>query len=474
MALAVLALKPFPWTFFQVATNFGMAVAASVLTVFHLRHTALNGLPWATAARILAVTTLLTMLGVDLAIRSIGIQGTVGLGFLLTTPLIAQAMLNSALIGPAVALFGLTVSSFFLGFSGLMSLEMLAVSWITGAVAVHAVNPLKRRADLLRATSVQVAAMVVMAALVSANQVDTVSMVLESAVWAAVAAVAATSIFWLMVAVFEKMFGLISDWSLLEMCSPDHPLIRDLCMRAPGTYAHSVMVASLAENAAREIGANSVQCRAMAYFHDVGKIKLSGYFIENQFGENLHDRLSPSLSAQIIAGHVKKGVELAREHRLPQIIVDGIEQHHGTTLISYFYHRAQTQGGGADDPEFEKLFRYPGPKPRTRETAILHIADQVEAASRTVPRDQIEELELLVARIIENSRAEGQFDECDLTFRDLTLIHQSLMRSLGALRHERIVYPEETANAASEPNPHPDHPQLPESGAPRTDPPRNP
>lgn len=427
---------------FSVFATFGMSVATAIFTVFHVRHSALKIHDRKTVERLIGLISLLTVVGIQIIPRSMGGNEMMGEGFLQTGPLVAHAMLVSALLGPAASLFTLTATSFLLGFSGCMSVELLTASWLTGAVGAHAVNPLKQRSDLLRATTIQVGANAIMACFATANRVSSVGPVLESAGWAAASAFGAASVFWLAIALVERSFGVISDWSLLELCSPDHPLIRDLCLMAPGTYAHSVMVANLAENAARAIGANPVQCRAMAYFHDVGKTLRPAYFIENQYGENLHDHMPPALSAQVIAKHVTDGIELARKHKLPQILVDAIAQHHGTMLISFFYARAIKQDKMLHDPEFEKLFRYAGPKPQSRETAILMICDQIEAVSRTISSSCAEDLEMAVMRIIENTRAEGQLDESELTFRDVGLIQTSILRSLGALRHERIAYPE--------------------------------
>src|SRR5262249_55671188 len=159
--------------------------------------------------------------------------------------------------------------------------------------------------------------------------------------------------------------------SLLELCSPEHPLLMELCLRAPGTHVHSLGVANLAEAAARAIGANPVLCRAMACFHDVGKMTRPRYFAENQAAENPHDDLSPTLSAKVIAAHVKDGLEMAKTNRLPKVLCDGIEQHHGTSLISYFYARAVEQGIAPEGDEAASYFRYPGPKPQSKEAAIL-------------------------------------------------------------------------------------------------------
>jgi putative nucleotidyltransferase with HDIG domain len=259
------------------------------------------------------------------------------------------------------------------------------------------------------------------------------------------AAVVALSIFWFGVAVFEKAFGIVSDWTLLELCSPESPLMHELNLKAPGTYAHSVGVGNLAETAAREIGANAVLCRAMAYYHDIGKLARPGYFVENQIGENVHDDMPPSLSAKVIAAHVKDGVEMAQNAKLPRAIVDGIRQHHGTTLITYFYHRALEEGA-TDDKALEESYRYDGPKPQSREAAIIHMADMVEAASRTVRyKDQIP---ATVNSLMEATRADGQLDECDLTFRDFRTVAESFIRTLAAVRHERIAYPGQEGSGA--------------------------
>lgn len=444
LTFLLLAHRPWPVGLDAFGATLGVCLVGAILTVVHLRHTPSKVTSWVTSERIIGLIVLVTVGGVQALIHALGSRVIVGSGFLLTAPLVTLALLISALLGPAISLYGLTITCFFLGFSGALDVQILTAAWFSGALAAHAINPLRQRSDLLRATSIQVAAMALMAIFATAGLATSIGPVLATAGWAALAAVSAIAAFWLMVAVMERAFGLVSDWSLLELCSPEHPLIRELCHRAPGTYAHSVMVGTLAENAARSIGANAVLARAMAHFHDVGKSVRPSYFIENQLGNNLHDDMSPTLSAQVIASHVRDGVALAQKHHVPQAIIDGIAQHHGTSLISYFYSRAVQQQGGPMDPEFERLFRYPGPKPQTREAAILHLCDQVEAVTRTLPRSNPAEFEIAVARIMENSRAEGQLDESDLTFADLQRIHESIVRSLGAILHERVSYPEDT------------------------------
>lgn len=438
---------------------FVLSVVAVVLTHFHLLHTPLKTTEPGTAGRLSLVGALAGMGGVQTLARAFNLSDPMGTGFLLTAPLLAQAMLVSALVGPAVSMFVLTVTCFLMGVSGALPISTLAVSWLGGAIACHAVNPLKRRNDLLRAIGIVGLTNAIIACGATATQVSTVMPVVSSATWAALAAVIACSIFWMSIAVIERFFNIISDWSLLELCSPDHPLLRELVLRAPGTYAHSVMVGNLAEGAAREIGANPTLCRALAYFHDIGKLARPSHFIENQQNENVHDHLPPRLSAKIIAQHVADGVESARAHKLPRILVDGIRQHHGTGLMSFFYRRLIEQENLEPSASLEAEFRYSGPRPQTKEIAILLLADSVEAMSRVIPRGQTEALEVAVGKIIEERRADGQLDECDLTFKEVQTIRRAFLRTLNALRHERIAYPEDLEHAPS-PAPHLDLKEL--------------
>jgi putative nucleotidyltransferase with HDIG domain len=242
----------------------------------------------------------------------------------------------------------------------------------------------------------------------------------------------------------EKTFGVQTDLSLLELGDASHPLLRRLAQRAPGTYNHSINVASIAEAAADEIGANGLLVRVGAYFHDIGKMFKPEYFIENQnAGVNQHDSLQPAMSTLVIIAHVKDGADLARSHHLPEPIVDFILQHHGTTLVEYFYREAARRS--EEDPNAEtvsdKDFRYPGPKPQTIEAAVMMLADAVESASRTLVDPTPSRIQNLVDAIAQKKVADGQFDECGLTFRQLDRIRRSLVKSLTAIYHARVKYP---------------------------------
>ena len=242
----------------------------------------------------------------------------------------------------------------------------------------------------------------------------------------------------------ERWFDLETDISLLELSDANHPLLKELVQRAPGTFNHSINVASIAESAAKSIGANGLLCRVGAYFHDIGKMRKPEYFIENQSGiANKHDDLLPSMSTLVIISHVKDGAELARSHRLPTRIVDLIEQHHGTTLVEYFFNQARKLQDDSDGNDIEKSdFRYPGPKPQTREAAVMMIADAVESASRTLREPAPARLETLVSDILKKKLDDGQFDECPITMQELNLVQESLVKSLNAIYHARIQYEE--------------------------------
>ena len=251
----------------------------------------------------------------------------------------------------------------------------------------------------------------------------------------------------------ERWFDLQTDISLLELSDANHPLLKELVQRAPGTYNHSINVASISEAAAEAIGANGLLCRVGAYFHDVGKLRKPEYFIENQAGgANKHDDLVPTMSTLVIIAHVKDGSEIAKKHRLPQRIIDLIEQHHGTTLVEYFFKRAEKQQAERpdeeDSPEVDESdYRYPGPKPQTLEAAVMMLSDTVESASRALREPAPSRIESLVQEIAKKKLEDGQFDDCPITIEQLKAIQKSLIKSLNAMYHARVKYPEQQQSA---------------------------
>ena len=259
--------------------------------------------------------------------------------------------------------------------------------------------------------------------------------------------------------VFESLFRVTTDISWLELGDLNHPLLKRMMIEAPGTYQHSLVVANLAESAAETIGANAAMARVCSYFHDIGKLVKPEYFTENMRRDrNPHDDLAPTMSALIIIAHVKEGVDLALKNGLKQQIIDVIQQHHGTSTIAYFYRRAQQQqedqrAGGKimnireeDIPEVrEESFRYPGPKPQTRECAIISLADCIESASRSLERVTPQKIDQLVTDIIQKRLIDGQLKECDLTMRELEILSESFKFTLQSMMHTRVSYPTDRA-----------------------------
>ena len=244
----------------------------------------------------------------------------------------------------------------------------------------------------------------------------------------------------------ENSFGLTTAVTLLELANPNHPLLKRLLLEAPGTYHHSILVGNLGEAAAEAVGADSLLVRAGAYYHDVGKLKRPYFFIENQLSkDNPHDKIAANLSALIITSHVKDGLELAHKHRLPQVIRDIIGQHHGTTLLTYFYNQAL--GEGKEQKVAEGDFRYVGPKPQTKEAAIVMLADSIEAAVRSLGKPTPNRIEGMVHKIIKERLHDGQLEECDLTFRDLSAIAAAFVKVLAGIYHSRIEYPQRVGPA---------------------------
>ena len=283
---------------------------------------------------------------------------------------------------------------------------------------------------------------------------------LIDASWAMGAGVAIGVLTLAMLPTIERVFGVITGMTLIELRDPKQPLLRELQQRAPGTYNHSLAVANIAETAAEAIGARSLHLYVGALYHDIGKMNKPDYFVENQTGGfNRHDKLTPAMSLLVIVGHVKDGAELAREYNLPRSLHHYIESHHGTTVVEYFYHEAQKQAdeSHAVAPK-DTEYRYPGPKPRTKEAAILMLSDTVESATRALKEPAPARIETLVRSIARKRLEDDQFDECDLTLRELQTIENSIIKSVTSIYHSRIAYPtdakdEDKPAAADAPSP---------------------
>ncbi len=248
---------------------------------------------------------------------------------------------------------------------------------------------------------------------------------------------------------FESTFDIVTNAKLLELSNPNNPLLKKLLMEAPGTYHHSILVANLAELAAEKVGGNPLLARIGAYYHDVGKTKRPYFFRENQIGKkNPHDRIKPEVSSKIILSHVKDGVELAKEYNLPKTIENFISTHHGETLVKYFYLTVKNNSENPDEVK-EEDFKYPGPKPMSKEEGIVMLADSSEAAVRSINEPTEEKIEKMVNNIIDDKLATGQLDNCDLTLRDINKIKKCFLKALNGIHHERIEYPEDNKKKES-------------------------
>jgi len=317
------------------------------------------------------------------------------------------------------------------------------ILWVGAMTAAFMLDDIRSRSKLIEVGGVTAIAMIVATFAQGMVALEPVSFVATNCLYAGAAGLAGGFITLGILPFIEKAFRITTSMTLLEIADASHPMLRRLALEAPGTYNHSLQVATLSESAAEAIGANSLLCRVASYYHDIGKINKADYFVENQIGgENRHINLSPSVSLLIIIGHVKDGIELAKEYNLPTSIHAFIQQHHGTTLVEWFYHQACTKEQGDDQPQIsEEQYRYPGPKPRSKEVAIVMLADCVESACRAMPEPTASRVETLVHELAMKRLLDGQFDECDLTIRELELIEKAMVKTLLGIYHGRIAYP---------------------------------
>jgi len=335
-------------------------------------------------------------------------------------------------------------------------LDSFLVLWVGVLSACYLLDEIRTRSKLIEVGGFAALAMIVATAATGAVEMEPIPFIASNCLYVGAAGLAAGFVVLGILPFIERAFRITTGMTLLELADASQPLLRRLALEAPGTYNHSLGVATLAEAAAESIKANSLLCRVASYYHDVGKIHKPDYFVENQMGgENRHLNLSPTLSLRIIQAHVKDGVELAKEYRLPTSILPIIEQHHGTTVVEYFYSKAVRQGDQQPDvnsPPSDVEFRYPGPKPRSKEAAIVMLCDIVESACRSLAEPNASRLEAKVRELAKLRLEDGQFEQCDLTLRDLDQIENAITKTLLGIYHGRIVYPsaEPTAPAAGD------------------------
>ncbi len=313
---------------------------------------------------------------------------------------------------------------------------------LSGTLAAYSVRDLRNRTQLFRSIAFIAVGFVLVIISTSLERGNDISTQFAALGASSINAVLSPLITFAVIALSERFFGVLTDLALREYDNVNHPLLLEMSEKAPGTYQHTLAIANLVESAAYAIEASPLLARVGAYFHDIGKIPKAEYFIENQIElENKHDLLSPKKSATIIRNHVHEGLELANEYRLPQRVADFIPMHHGTALIKHFYAKAvEDQEAEGSGDLTQEMFRYPGPKPNTKETALVMLADGVEAISRTT--DDREELEAKIDRIFKDKIMDGQLDECELTMKDISTIREIFARNLVGAHHQRIQYKE--------------------------------
>lgn len=376
--------------------------------------------------------------------------------FLFAAPVAAGPMLVGLLIssGELVWLF-----TSFLAFSLAIMVDynfsFMIVSLVGGIAAARGVYNCKTRNDVyfagIRTGAVNALMIALILVMTKFDQEGSGSEILLSISAGFFGGIFSSMVAMIFIPLLESVFNYTTDVKLLELSNLNHPLLKEMIVKAPGTYHHSIMVGSMVEAAAEEIGANPLLGKVMSYYHDIGKMEHASYFIENQKpGHNPHDHISPFMSKTLLIAHVKDGVEMGTAYKLGKPIIDGIIQHHGTTLISFFYNKALDLKN-AEDPEIsEEDFRYPGPKPQFRESALCMLADSIEAAARSLDEPTPARLQNIVKNIIQRKFSDGQLDECNLTLKDISKVEAAFVRILLGIYHQRIDYPRSAGGGLGE------------------------
>lgn len=375
--------------------------------------------------------------------------------FLFASPVAAASMMVGLLLGSAELIWVFSV--FFAICMGIMidfNFIFFMMSLIGGIAAARGVYICRKRNDIywagVRTGLVNMIIVALMLIMMNMDQQWNVKEVLSSATAAFLGGILSSVLTQTIVPLMESWFNLTTDVKLLELSNLNHPLLKEMIVKAPGTYHHSIMVGSMVEAAAEEIGANPLLGKVMSYYHDIGKMVHPEYYIENQKqGHNPHDHISPFMSKTLLIAHVKDGVELGMKHKLGKPIIDGILQHHGTTVISFFYNKALDMADAKqkDQEQLENEFRYPGPKPQFREAALCMLADSIEAAARSLDEPTPSRLTSIVHTVIQRKFTDRQLDECGLSLTDLTKVENAFVKILIGIYHQRIDYPRSTSGA---------------------------
>ena len=367
-------------------------------------------------------------------------QTTLPVQYLVLVPV--ASMILAIIFDSRVAFQGTVAIALLIGAMKGNDFTVAFASLSAGALSVYTVRDIKNRTQIFRSLVFIFLGYSIAMLATALQRSEDAPTILADISFIAINSVLSPIITFGLLIFFERVFNLATDLTLLELSDFNQPLLRELSQKAPGTFHHSIIVGTLAESAAKAVGANPILARVGAYYHDIGKTLRPEYFVENTMDSNKskHEWLPPDVSVQVVVSHVKEGIELARKHRLPQRIIDFIPMHHGTTLVAYFYGKALRRPFATGDVS-EEDYKYDGPKPHSKETAIVMLADSVEAATRSLQEKTLESVEAMIDSIVRSRYEEGQLDETDLTFRDLTAIKDSFNAIMAGIYHKRIEYP---------------------------------
>ncbi|GAB4170983.1 MAG: hypothetical protein Kow00108_05280 [Calditrichia bacterium] len=361
----------------------------------------------------------------------------------LSLPLVILPILASMLIDSGSAFVATIISSFFT--SGLLGFDIhfAIYTFFPGVAAIYSTRRLRKRSDTLRAVVIVLLAYAITYISLGLLRFETLREISRQMILPMAVIVISMFIVYMLIIVFERFFDATTDISLLELSDLNHPLLKELSVKSPGTFHHSLMMGNMAESAALAIRANPLLARVGCYYHDIGKMLRPEYFVENQLGaENRHESLQPNISALILKKHVLEGLELAEKHNLPSAVKSFIPEHHGTSVMTFFYHKAVEKYG--EENVNKDDYRYPGPKPQSKETAIAMLADICEASVRALKNPDTVKIKQQIDDVIKAKFTDGQFDECNLTLRDLTKVSDAFLTILRGSVHERIEYPKDS------------------------------
>jgi cyclic-di-AMP phosphodiesterase PgpH len=430
----------------------GLIILVGLLVLFLFYYIRQNQLPIALNNSQLLMFVLIVAINVA-GMKIIALGQNLGYPYIIyIAPVAVGSMLIAILLQASMALLSAVIFSilasviFNLDHTQLFDFRYGLLFLFVSIASVFAINKASQRSSILKAGAVvSLVSLITISAFFMIDNFGSTKLTALSLLFGGASGLLTAMLVIGLLPFFEVAFRILSPLKLVELSNPNHPLLRKLLTETPGTYHHSIMVANLAETAAEAVRADGLLCRVGAYYHDIGKTKRPSYFIENQTNmENPHDRIDPALSKSIIIAHARDGVEILKESNMPKQICDIAQQHHGTTLLQYFYHKAASSSEQVGTVLNEEDYRYDGPKAQTKEAAIVGIADCVEAAVRSMRNPTMEQIDTMVRKIIKSRLDDGQFNECDLTLKDLDHIAKALNETLLGIFHSRIEYPGET------------------------------